>query len=710
MATIKGITIEIAGKTSELVNSLKSADSALANTNSALKAVNKALEFDSSNVELAAQKQALLAEAVEATQARLEALRTAADLAHQGLADGSTSTAQYAQLTAEIATTEASLRDLTVAADEAANEADDLANNMGVTADALQDVATEADDAGDELEDASNKSGGGWEDLASKIYSVKSILETVGQVAAQVGRVVVDFVSDAVNGYAQIEQFEGGLEKLYGEDALTVINNANQAFLTSGMSASEYMQNATSLSAILINSLGDTAEAADVVDVALRAVADNSATFGTDLDSLSGVLVSISRGMYQTLDNLSLGYAGTQEGMLELINDSGIFLDEVESLDEVSFADMVLAIDAVQRKMGIAGTAADEALSTISGSVQATQNAWENLKTGLADPNADIGLLVENMSITAQAALENIGPVLTNIVESFQEMVPLLQESLEDILPFALELITALAEGLIQALPTLAGPMGQIISELVVFLVSNLDLIIDFALELILALVDGLIVAIPELIPACVQMIEQIVTSLIEHGVDLVAAALELVVSIALGLVAGIPDIIAAIVDIGSAMFEACMGQFDAIIEAASTWGADMIQGFIDGITAGFSNLTTAVSNAASIVSDYLHFTVPEKGPLADFDESGADMIDEFSNSMLGELGTLETALNITGNTIKGGMEQSPNYSGVLSTISNGITSLGSQPVVVNVQIGDQTLESFVVGANSNYNFVSGGY
>ena len=189
-------------------------------------------------------------------------------------------------------------------------------------------------------------------------------------------------------GYAANEQLVGGMKKLFGDaDYMTVVENANKAWSTAGMSANDYMQTVTSFSASLVNSLGgDTEAAAALADQAIQDMADNVNTFGTDASMVQNAVMGLAKGNYTMLDNLSLGFAGNQQGMLDLINASGVLgekLTDTSQLADVGFDTMLEAIHAVQENMGITGTTANEAMGTLEGSATATKAAWENVLTSI---------------------------------------------------------------------------------------------------------------------------------------------------------------------------------------------------------------------------------------------------------------------------------------------------------------------------------------
>jgi len=278
---------------------------------------------------------------------------------------------------------------------------------------------------------------------------LSSAIESAAGKAVDIGR---DLANGVYEGYAANEQLVGGMQKLFGDSADTVIANANKAFQTAGMSANDYMQNVTSIASSLVNSVGgDTAEAARLADVAMRAMSDNVNTFGTDAQSVQNAVMGIAKGNYSMLDNLSLGFAGNQQGMVDLINASGVLdheLTKTSELADVGFGTMVEAIQKVQENMSIAGTTSKEAMGTLEGSATAVKSAWDNVLTsiGTGDPAqfdaAATGLvdslfgainektgereggLVENLTGLASRAFATLGAALPGMLESALNALP----------------------------------------------------------------------------------------------------------------------------------------------------------------------------------------------------------------------------------------------------------------------------------------------
>ena len=333
--------------------------------------------------------------------------------------------------------------------------------------------------------------------IASKIGDVLKTAAVVGGAALTAASAgVVSMVKTSVANFAEYEQTIGGVQKLYGnmgksveeyaqmngksvsevrdewqrlEDAQnTVLKNANQAYATAGMSANEYMSNATSFSAALINSLGgDTQKAAEVTDVAMRAISDNYNTFGGDMQNVTNAFQGFAKQNYTMLDNLKLGYGGTKEGMQQLIADANAYAaanGEAADLSIDSFADIVQAIELVQEKQGIAGTTAREAATTIEGSLGMVKGAWSNLVTGLAS-GEDISPLIDNVVNSATTAFNNLMPAieqaLTGVGELIQGIAPIISEKLPEIaqtlIPELIETATTLIIAIAEALPGLAS-------------------------------------------------------------------------------------------------------------------------------------------------------------------------------------------------------------------------------------------------------------
>ena len=265
--------------------------------------------------------------------------------------------------------------------------------------------------------------------------------------AAAITTKIAEIAKEAFQSYSDFEQLSGGIQKLYGNASKSlqqyaadqgksadevsvawqrnesaqaaVMKNAQQAWKTCGMSANDYMQNATTFSAALINSLGgDTQKAAELADTAMRDISDNVNTYGTDVELVQGAFQGFARDNYTMLDNLNLGYGGTKEGMEELIKDAnewGAANGGASDLSIDSFADIVTAIDQIQQKQNIEGTTAREASTTVDGSVKSMKASWQNWLAELGKSDADMGSRTQELIQSAQTVADNALPVIARI-------------------------------------------------------------------------------------------------------------------------------------------------------------------------------------------------------------------------------------------------------------------------------------------------------
>lgn len=322
---------------------------------------------------------------------------------------------------------------------------------------------------------------------AKKLAStMKSAFATAGKAAVKAGKVIAagvaactaamgKLVKSALDGYADYEQLEGGVKKLFGEDAQKlVMEYAKNAYKTAGLSANEYMDTVTSFSASLIASLGkDTVAAAAYADLAITDMADNANTFGTNMEDIQNAYKGFSKQNYTMLDNLKLGYGGTQKEMERLLADASK-LSGVK-YDISSFADIIAAIHEIQKDQGIFETTKNEAEKTISGSVNAAKAAWQNLLSGLADGNQDIDQLVGNLADSVMKAVNQIVPRLQTmaprLVQAVQTLVstlgPQLPGIINSILPGMVEAATTLITGLADVLPDLLGSIIDVLPNVV---------------------------------------------------------------------------------------------------------------------------------------------------------------------------------------------------------------------------------------------------
>lgn len=284
--------------------------------------------------------------------------------------------------------------------------------------------------------------------------------------AKAAGSALIDLGKSALDSYANFEQLQGGVEKLFNTDfgnaASTVMANAENAFRTAGMSANQYMEQVTMFSSSLINSLGgDTQTAANLADVAIRAMSDNVNVFGSDMQSVQDAFQGFAKGNYEMLDNLRLGYGGTQTEMQRLIKDASELTGVQEELgltvdgNSMSFDNIVKAIQVMQTEMGIAGTTSKEASQTIEGSINQMSAAWDNWITGLGRDDAGMYGLTNQL-------VESIGNVIDNVLPRIGKIAGTLVATIGNYAPqVAASIGSMLSTGIQQAMATVASYVGQ---------------------------------------------------------------------------------------------------------------------------------------------------------------------------------------------------------------------------------------------------------
>lgn len=408
----------------------------------------------------------------------------------------------------------------------------------------------------------------------------------------------------AVQAYADYEQLVGGVETLFKDSQDEVMEYANNAYKTAGLSANEYMETVTSFSASLLQSLdGDTSAAAEKANLALTDMSDNANKMGTDMASIQNAYQGFAKANYTMLDNLKLGYGGTQAEMQRLLEDA----EKISGIkyDISSYADIVDAIHIVQTEMGITGTTAKEAASTIQGSFGMVKAAWQNLVTGLADPDQDLGTLVGNFTDSIVVAGNNLIPriqeLLPRIVEAISGLLGTISTQLpgilSSVLPSLIEGATSLVTGLMSALPEILTVLGDIaptaIGILVPAIVELLPEIIQTGIDVVISLVQGITETLPELIPAATEAIIKIAETLTDPGNlgNLVDAALEIILALADGIIDAVPRLIEVAPKLITNLITALIENFPKIIES----GVKLVMSLVDGLIKSIPQLTAAV-------------------------------------------------------------------------------------------------------------------
>ena len=379
--------------------SLDGVNQRYANSRKELEEVNKALKVSGDNAQLMAQKNTLLGEAIHDAQVKLQVLTSQQERMNEAVRSGDATVEEYRAFQREIANTQAELAALT-----------EEQKNLGKAA-----------------EETGNKNEKGLEKTTDALKKVEKVaMATTAAVTAALGKLS----SDALSAYSQYEQMVGGVETLFAGAEDVVLENAKNAYKTAGISANSYMETVTGFSATLLQGLGgDTQKAASIADQAIIDMADNANKMGTSMASIQYAYQGFAKQNYTMLDNLKLGYGGSQAEMARLINDSGVLNGEIiataENVKQIPFDKIIEAIHVIQTNLGITGTTAKEAETTIEGSLNKLKASWENALVEIAQPLDDFaqdGLTVLN---------DNVDEIKEALVDTMEEIKPLLDEGLE---------------------------------------------------------------------------------------------------------------------------------------------------------------------------------------------------------------------------------------------------------------------------------------
>ncbi len=449
--------------------------------------------------------------------------------------------------------------------------------------------------------------------------AIISGIKAVGSAMVSLAKGAFELGKQSIESFAEYEQLVGGVDTLFKESSSKVQEYANNAYKTAGLSANQYMNTVTSFSASLISSLnGDTAKSAEVANMAITDMADNANKMGTDIQSIQNAYQGFAKGQFNMLDNLKLGYGGNKTEMERLLKDATA-LSGVE-YDISSFADISEAIHVIQTELGITGTTAKEASETIQGSLSAVKSAWQNLLTGIADKNANLDLLINNLVDSVTTAGKNILPLIPTIIQNIgimayqliSELIPQLAstipqfisnttpmfiQSVVNMLPklidAGVQIIMALGNGIVASIPSLIPAIISAILTIVENLINNIDLMIDAGIQLIIGLAQGLIDAIPVLLEKIPIIIENLIQALERNTDKLIIAGIQLAIQLGIGLIKAIPQILVSIPKIIKAIVSGFAGGIGDMIKI----GGQLLQGLWQGMVNWAKNLYNKVKN-----------------------------------------------------------------------------------------------------------------
>lgn len=489
---------------------------------------------------------------------------------------------------------------------------------------------------------------GKFQKALSNIGSIAGkALKGLGVASAAAAGAVAAIGKAAVTAYADYEQLVGGVETLFKDSASTVIEYANNAYKTAGMSANTYMETVTSFSASLLQSVGnDTAEAARVADMAITDMSDNANKMGTDIGRIQDAYQGFAKQNYTMLDNLKLGYGGTKTEMERLLADA----EKISGIkyDISNLKDVYEAIHVIQTEIGITGTTAKEASSTIQGSLSMTKASWDNLLVGLADDTQDFDTLLSNFIDSVTVFGENLIPriqiVLEGIVKLVSALGPKIAEILpglvETVLPGAISGVTSIVTALVDVIPSLLDTLVQVI-------LSQGPSLIQAGLNLILSLCNGFTAALPTLITAATEIITTLVTMLTspEFLVGIVSAAANMLVALVEGITAALPILIESAPIIVQNLVTAITESLPLLIECALTLVQTLATALIENLPLLAESALQMINSLVTGIQDNLPVIV----------ETAVSLLETIIQTLIDNLPlVIETAITVALALIEG--------------------------------------------------------
>lgn len=491
---------------------------------------------------------------------------------------------------------------------QALNEAQASLNEMQ---NKLRDTTSEMRDMDDTMADGTKKALSFGDVLKANLASdaIVSGVKAMASAIKEAGAAIIDLGKKSIQGFAEQQQLIGGVDTLFKESSAQVQRYANEAYKTAGLSANQYMETVTSFSASLLQSLGgDTKAAAEKADQAITDTSDNANKMGTDMQSIQNAYQGFAKANYTMLDNLKLGYGGTKEEMQRLLTDaeklSGV------KYDLSSYADIVDAIHVVQTEMGITGTTAAEAATTIEGSANAMKSAWSNLITGMSNENLDLGKLVQNVIDSVKSFADNLIPRLQitlprfvqGLTQLISNMIPYVAPALELLLPPLIEGLGGLVSGIVQALPAAVEAISAVIPMLVQQLAMLLPQIVSAGVSIIASLAEGIGDNLPALIPAAVDAIIEIASGLVANVDKIIIAAGQLIGGLTQGLIEAIPHLVYRLPEIILAITSGLLKGMASI----GMVGQQLVEGLFNGIANAASWLYEKIKGWAGDVLDWI--------------------------------------------------------------------------------------------------------
>lgn len=511
----------------------------------------------------------------------------------------------------------------------------------------------------------------------------------------------------ALDSFASLEQNIGGVETLFKDSAQKVIDSAENAYKTAGLSANAYMETVTSFSASLLQSLGkDTEKAADYADRAIIDMSDNANKMGTSMEMIQNAYQGFAKQNYTMLDNLKLGYGGTASEMYRLLQDAANLNEEFAStakfsMDskghlEANFADITEAIHIVQTEMGITGTTAKEASETISGSIASAKGAFDNFLNGTGSPEA----LAESMVTAGKNVLKGLGEIVPRLLQTLPEVGKLIQEnlvnslsgdSMQKIVEAGKNAVMSLIDGMLSSVPTIIPVALNFVKLIADTVITNVPTLIQKGYELLSNLVDGFVKAIPEALPKILDFVQGIGDKLAEAAPILIQKGFELLQKLVEGIITAVPILISRVPEIISTFANIINDNFPTILMKGAQLLGQLVLGLIQSIPTLIANIPKIISAIVDTLMAFqwlnlgrgiIKFLGDGIGAMKDFVvKKGSEILIGLKNTLMNLPSTLanigRTAVSGLGNAISAGISWVKNAAGnIVSAIVNTIKSI----------------------------------
>ena len=752
---IMGITIDIEGKTSGLTKSLQEANTSIGKTTAALKDVNKALEMDPTNVDLLAQKEALLTKQIEQTNDKLTVMRQVANDANEALARGDISQEQYASLTAELVKTESSLNSLNEQANENADAMNDAGDGAEAAADDMGEVATESENAGkamDALKVTAEVVGGAMAAaFAAAVAGAKEVGEALVSCTMDAAAYSDELLTQSTVTGVSTEKLQ---ELNYAAELVDTSVETITGSMTKNLRAMDSAREGTGAAAEAYEKLGISVTNSD------GSLRDNEEVYWEVIDALGQMEAGADR------DALAMDILGKSAQELNPLIEAGS--ETMASLAQEAHDTGYVMSDEMLGAFG----AFDDQMQRLNNGTDAAKNALGTVLLpvlgDLASDGTDLLSEFTNAVLDSEGDVDKLGDVIGQMIP---KVVNAIMKQLPKLVGLVAKIIPQLVDTLVQNLPLILDAAMQILEVLTTsllspenFLIQNLPLIINAAIQIIVALIQGLTEALPQLIPAIIEAIMTIVQTLIDNLPLLLDCTLQLILAVAQAILDNLPEIISSVFEIIEAVagfllspegigriaevgFELLVslvqklpdalteimngigGIIDDILKAFgfdeglgkglseiwdNIWG--IIKGVINTIIGGINGMVSAVENAINFIIDAINslsWDIPDWVPLVGGETFGFD-IPHVSFWKIPELA--EGAVIPPNNpflAVLGDQSSGTNIEAPLDTIKQALQEAmvvgGGQPQVINVYIGQEKIETMVAQANTNLSYISGG-